>query len=627
MSNQYTIGSSQNQGIRPESPNPLAIPPNLVHKQYNSPLDLYSMDNIRETLEAHSEVLAPGVKGINFLKPDTPVNTESEVYKLVMQEDEQAKSRKPPQRISPISGEPSSLATTLQQQHQQQQQLHQQQHLHQQQSKSSLNNQRVTNISINVCHDNANRGSSPARTTPIRHVEAPVNDLSHVSTIGNQQQSARPICFDCDQAIVGPFVRLQNNKCLHADCFKCTTCGTNLKNVGHFTINDKLYCDIHVKQVQSLLQQQQHNKYLVMHQQQQEEQRLRNSTSPKPQFSNAVNQSCAPPPVAPKPFTGPPVTISNKTLIESQTNSRNCPGGPYSQTQSQSTLTKQQQISSMQHLEISSSQNNNNVYMSSLPKPYKSPISSVAPRQYELTQSQDSNIAGNKTHEHDTASSNYRTISSSTSLATSSGTCQPRSSATRGRGLLQDLPMAGGRIPLCSHCRVQIYGPYVLAGQSTWCKQCSQSHFNCCSCQRSLLNIGFVENSNDNRYYCEQCFDSYHAPICSRCNIRIKGDCLNALTKQWHPSCFVCGHCKRPFGNSSFYLEDGVPYCERDWNQLFTTKCISCGYPIEAGDRWIEALNQSYHSQCFKCANCQVNLEGSGFFCKNGKPYCRLHAR
>jgi len=39
-----------------------------------------------------------------------------------------------------------------------------------------------------------------------------------------------------------------------------------------------------------------------------------------------------------------------------------------------------------------------------------------------------------------------------------------------------------------------------------------------------------------------------------------------------------------------------------DWNELFTTKCIACGFPIEAGDRWVEALNSNYHSPCFNCS-------------------------
>ena len=53
----------------------------------------------------------------------------------------------------------------------------------------------------------------------------------------------------------------------------------------------------------------------------------------------------------------------------------------------------------------------------------------------------------------------------------------------------------------------------------------------------------------------------------------------------------------------SFYSD---VYVCLDWNELFTTKCISCGFPIEAGDRWVEALNNNYHSQCF---NCTVRLQ------------------
>jgi len=99
------------------------------------------------------------------------------------------------------------------------------------------------------------------------------------------------------------------------------------------------------------------------------------------------------------------------------------------------------------------------------------------------------------------------------------------------------------------------------------------------------------------------------------------------MGKTFHPECFVCAYCGKIFANSPFYLEDGLPYCEEDWNELFTTKCVSCGFPIEAGDRWVEALNNNYHSQCFNCTLCKKNLEGKGFFVKAGKPFCKSHAR
>lgn len=46
----------------------------------------------------------------------------------------------------------------------------------------------------------------------------------------------------------GVFVRIKD-KSLHVECFKCATCGSSLKNVGYFNINNKLYCDIHAKMV------------------------------------------------------------------------------------------------------------------------------------------------------------------------------------------------------------------------------------------------------------------------------------------------------------------------------------------------------------------------------------------
>lgn len=111
------------------------------------------------------------------------------------------------------------------------------------------------------------------------------------------------------------------------------------------------------------------------------------------------------------------------------------------------------------------------------------------------------------------------------------------------------------------------------------------------------------------------------------CEFKMKWqNCLKAMGKTFHPECFACAYCGKIFANSPFYLEDGLPYCEDDWNELFTTKCINCGFPIEAGDRWVEALNNNYHSQCFNCTLCKKNLEGKRFFVKAGKPFCKSHA-
>ncbi|KAG7177052.1 PDZ and LIM domain protein Zasp-like [Homarus americanus] len=195
-----------------------------------------------------------------------------------------------------------------------------------------------------------------------------------------------------------------------------------------------------------------------------------------------------------------------------------------------------------------------------------------------------------------------------------------RSAPRRGRGVMN--PSTTTRIPVCADCTRQIRGPFVSALGKTWCPD----HFVCSteSCRRALIDMGFVEEQGS--LHCEDCYEKYFAPICGKCDKRVKGDCLNAVGKQFHPECFCCAYCGKVFGSGAFYLEDGLPYCEADWNDLFTTKCVGCGFPIEAGDRWVEALNNNYHSQCFKCSVCKSNLEGKSFYAKNGRPFCKSHA-
>ncbi|CAG4937275.1 unnamed protein product [Colias eurytheme] len=194
------------------------------------------------------------------------------------------------------------------------------------------------------------------------------------------------------------------------------------------------------------------------------------------------------------------------------------------------------------------------------------------------------------------------------------------SAPKRGRGVLNKAVLPGSRVPLCASCNGNIRGPFITALGRIWCPE----HFICvnATCRRPLQDIGFVEENG--QLYCEFCFEQYIAPSCDKCHAKIKGDCLNAIGKHFHPECFSCVYCGKLFGNNPFFLEDGLPYCEADWNELFTTKCFACGFPVEAGDRWVEALNNNYHSQCFNCTVCKKNLEGQSFFAKGGRPFFSL---
>jgi len=482
----------------------------IVNKQYNTPVGIYSEENIAETLTAQAEVLAGGVLGVNFKKNEKNYEAnKSEVFKMVQEADK----------------EPRDLETEVHQ---------------------------------NVVVDTMNKNAT-------RHVSAPESKAP-------QSAPNQNICADCERLIVGVFVRIKD-KSLHVECFKCATCGSSLKNVGYFNINNKLYCDIHAKMVAR-------------------------QNPPTPNLE----------PITVAPGSNPPLGSFN--IIPNKSKDVQSVQSPQPSTLSPIPFHAPKAPS---HVNAPKQQTPSKVFSNA--KPYEAP---------KQTPTAPIFTSGYNQVQTGFNSQLKKSISSGGQPTGRTGASAGLTAPRRGRGVLNPQNLTpGARVPLCGQCNLYIRGPFITALGKIWCPE----HFVCTNekCRRPLQDIGFVEE--DNGLYCEYCFEQYLAPVCSKCSKKIKGDCLNAIGKQFHPECFNCTYCGKLFGNSPFFLEDSLPYCENDWNELFTTKCIACGFPIEAGDRWVEALNSNYHSPCFNCSKCKVNLEGQSFYAKGGRPYCKSHAR
>ena len=78
-------------------------------------------------------------------------------------------------------------------------------------------------------------------------------------------------------------------------------------------------------------------------------------------------------------------------------------------------------------------------------------------------------------------------------------------------------------------------------------------------------------------------------------------NCVNAVGKAYHPEHFLCESCGKNFNNEGFLIEMGKPYCERCHDDLFGVKCAGCQRSITGGQRYVEALNQNWHTDCFIC--------------------------
>uniref|UniRef100_A0AAR5PL69 PDZ and LIM domain protein Zasp n=1 Tax=Dendroctonus ponderosae TaxID=77166 RepID=A0AAR5PL69_DENPD len=571
------IGTGHNLAAKPFSPQVNGAvngaPPKLVNKQYNSPLKLYSEDAIAETISAQSEVLSTGALGVNFKKNEKDYDaTNSAVYRMLKEAENDAPSNEP-----------------------------------------------VTRSEYYATHSHAiGSAKSPSQVASERLVsqQEPVSESA-------------TICTDCERVIIGVFVRIKD-KNLHVECFKCATCGSSLKNVGYYNINNKLYCDIHAKSAAIAINNPAAVPIIPA-----------GVKAPVSAISSALSGHSlpSPSPLSPKtpsfaPSYPPPQERPDLGSVVGDV-------APQTPNQTHDSNPKSSSNSSLYNpsAPVSFSKFINKPSTFGGPKPFSSVSAPLSPggalnRGAPLSPPSNFNkaplsppIGHSKSPYSPAPSGRAPALNSAGALFRGAGAGRQAGGVTatpkRGRGLVNAAALPGSRVPLCGHCHGQIRGPFITALGKIWCPQ----HFTCNtpSCKRPLQDLGFVEEQG--QLYCEYCFEQYLAPPCSKCNGKIKGDCLRAIGKNFHPECFNCVYCGKLFGNNPFFLEDGNPYCDADWNELFTTKCFACGFPVEAGDRWVEALNNNYHSQCFNCTMCKKNLEGQSFFAKGGRPFCKTHAR
>ncbi|XP_045486578.1 PDZ and LIM domain protein Zasp isoform X9 [Pieris rapae] len=538
----------------------------IVNKQYNTPVNMYSDKTIAETLSAQTEVLAGGVLGVNFKKNEKTYDSEKSAVFKVLQEEQNDPEPEPPQTFYSRASVTRAGAPSARSLHSHSRtQSAPPPHPPKPQSRRVQSLSREGQSSDRLVPDAPHRPSIPVGCHQVLPdgrialgVPAHPQPSNHLPVV-----SDTPFCSDCDSHIVGVFVRIKD-KNLHVECFKCSTCGSSLKNQGYYNLNGKLYCDIHAK--------------LVARQ-----------NPPAPNLEPVTVAPGGRIPTNPYTTPLPPLSTSNYTNGSSSLFS---PGSNLSG-----------------------------------PKPFGSSIGSayspsLSPRSAPMSPARPL-VAPAHTPAPAAPLSAPFAPSSSVGAAARGKTFGVSSAPKRGRGVLNKAVLPGSRVPLCGSCNGNVRGPFITALGRIWCPE----HFICvnATCRRPLQDIGFVEENG--QLYCEFCFEQYIAPACDKCHAKIKEDCLNAIGKHFHPECFSCVYCGKLFGNNPFFLEDGLPYCEADWNELFTTKCFACGFPVEAGDRWVEALNNNYHSQCFNCTVCKKNLEGQSFFARGGKPFCRVHAR
>lgn len=152
--------------------------------------------------------------------------------------------------------------------------------------------------------------------------------------------------------------------------------------------------------------------------------------------------------------------------------------------------------------------------------------------------------------------------------------------------------------------------------------------FTCQVCGCGLAQSGFFFKNQE--YICTQDYQQLYGTRCDSCRDFITGEVISALGRTYHPKCFVCSLCKKPFPIGDKVTFSGKECLCQTCSQSMTSSkpikirgpshCAGCKEEIKHGQSLL-ALDKQWHVSCFKCQTCSVILTGE-YISKDGVPYC-----
>uniref|UniRef100_A0A668ARH3 Actin binding LIM protein 1a n=1 Tax=Myripristis murdjan TaxID=586833 RepID=A0A668ARH3_9TELE len=160
--------------------------------------------------------------------------------------------------------------------------------------------------------------------------------------------------------------------------------------------------------------------------------------------------------------------------------------------------------------------------------------------------------------------------------------------------------------------------------------------FTCKVCGCDLAQGGFFMKNGE--YLCTLDYQRMHGTRCNGCGDFVEGEVVTALGKTYHPACFVCTICKRPFPAGDRVTFNGkdclCQYCVQPMSpgpkdilgsssthKKSQKNCAGCGRDIKNGQALL-ALDRQWHLGCFKCKACGKVLTGEYISNAGMSPFC-----
>ncbi|XP_072518994.1 actin-binding LIM protein 3 isoform X4 [Salminus brasiliensis] len=177
----------------------------------------------------------------------------------------------------------------------------------------------------------------------------------------------------------------------------------------------------------------------------------------------------------------------------------------------------------------------------------------------------------------------------------------------------------------CFRCREVCKGEVVRVQSIHFHVKC----FTCQVCGCDLARSGFFQKSGE--YICTADYQRLYGTKCDSCGDFITGEVVSALGRAYHPKCFVCSVCRKPFPIGDRVTFSGKEcVCQQCSHKLVSSNepikihgpshCAGCKEEIKQGQSLL-ALEKQWHVSCFKCQTCGLVLTGE-YISKDGIPYC-----
>uniref|UniRef100_A0A672MTD0 Actin-binding LIM protein 3-like n=1 Tax=Sinocyclocheilus grahami TaxID=75366 RepID=A0A672MTD0_SINGR len=177
----------------------------------------------------------------------------------------------------------------------------------------------------------------------------------------------------------------------------------------------------------------------------------------------------------------------------------------------------------------------------------------------------------------------------------------------------------------CFRCREVCKGEVVRVQHVHFHIKC----FTCQVCGCDLAHSGFFQKSGE--YICTADYQRLYGTKCDSCGDFISGEVVSALGRTYHPQCFVCSVCRKPFPIGDRVTFSGKEcVCQQCSLKLVNSNepikihgpshCAGCKEEIKQGQSLL-ALEKQWHVSCFRCQTCGLVLTGE-YISKDGIPYC-----